>query len=429
MHRLGLALDELHRLMKSDVDARANVPAIVTWIDQLACPAVRDAIHDPRFQQIARWPLDNLVPGATTPIRQLVERVDGALIDHALQLRAFAQSKQIWERLLSLDRAGIELSLATERPTGFDNVDFISRRPWRDLASPLDYFGAFMGCNLIIPDEVPFALFLPYANPALRSLGDFISRMLIQRLAHWQHELHVFYVKCFTARREITGKVPRNWGKVAASAATLSETSMSLMSHLKSDDSDLRNSCIAIVQTYAAFRPAAALSWLKLDCNVVRHGGAYWSALIERRLDLTVVKRIGVALEDVQELCETHASLDDMVRQFVESKQLVLVERPPRVYWQGKLLQADWDDKRAIFDFLWELASRTQHKSELDPDGMGSLTKSTLVNRCSRLKTYLAPELRNAIKPNGRGGYRLDIAPDAIETVRVDLIEKAAEID
>ncbi len=137
--------------------------ALADWIERDVCPLVADLSRRPTFQTLARWPLDHLLPGAASAERRLIEAVDARLGTIAQALAAFAKKKaiaRVLDRKLSAAAASVEAEKRSvnqknsdvevefnamafnERRSlsGAPLMEFISRNPWRDLTSSLDFF-------------------------------------------------------------------------------------------------------------------------------------------------------------------------------------------------------------------------------------------------------------------------------------------------
>jgi len=141
---------------------------------------------------------------------------------------------------------------------------YIARRPWRDLVVLEDYFGPVSDLNLVDrqgylgPDssQVQIAEFLPFGNPQLGSLGDFVSRMLLIRIEYWQSLLQRFWLRCQTALPISTPQDAARWATVGDSWQRLQQSSQRLrQACLASPTAQLRKACMALLQVHACYRP------------------------------------------------------------------------------------------------------------------------------------------------------------------------------
>src|SRR5882724_1723184 len=85
MDRLQLAeehFEHLLPLLRPAMTVAAS-DQVEVWLRDWVAPVADDLRRHQRFQQLARWSVDHLAPGAQTPERRLVEAVDQALLEMA----------------------------------------------------------------------------------------------------------------------------------------------------------------------------------------------------------------------------------------------------------------------------------------------------------------------------------------------------------
>src|SRR5262245_43580177 len=61
---------------------------LADWVRRSVCPIAAELMRRADFRELARWPLDNLLPGARCTARELVSAVDDGLIAWARALAA-----------------------------------------------------------------------------------------------------------------------------------------------------------------------------------------------------------------------------------------------------------------------------------------------------------------------------------------------------
>jgi hypothetical protein len=95
-----------------------------------------------------------------------------------------------------------------------------------------------------------------------------------------------------------------------------------------------------------------------------------------------------------------------------------LVEQRPRTaYWDGELIDFDWDANGAIWEFLWTAAQRAKANKPVCEDDLVSPArqgKKTLVHRRSRLSKAVPPMLDALIETVRPRGYRLVLGADEV---------------
>ncbi len=205
MKRLEFALREWAHIESSRNSAKIRSSELDFWLSNRVCAAIAELTHRSDFKQMARWPLDRLRPGASTPERQLIEQIDAALVQTATSLAsilsrssvqaafgplpssvvtlsgsetitgdmtpsgaALVQTATSLASILSRSRVPaafrpqksstgttVEYSTIAEdaepvRDRLMESLSYIAGRPWLDLVCTRDYFHSTGGMNLVV---------------------------------------------------------------------------------------------------------------------------------------------------------------------------------------------------------------------------------------------------------------------------------------
>jgi len=455
LDRLEIALAHYEEIRSSPgnrVAATTRGRELSVWLDQDVGPVVEELSQRPDFRVQARWPIERLQRGSASVERALVETVADGLVECAAALAALAGLPAVRADLLQREAAKERLSQGNRRrsaapasgpegkpaPQGLATMALIARRPWRDLVVLEDYFGPVSDLNLVDrpgylgPDnsQVQIAEFLPFCNPQLGSLGDFVSRTLLIRIEHWQSLLQRFRVRCQTALQSSPQQDTAGWATLAGSWQRLQESTKRLRQVcLASATAQLRKACMALLQVHACYRPGGTLDWLGLapdlisSSNVIRH-------LLEHGHDGSVAEQVAGALLDVRPLYRHGANPDSLLEAKCRSQPLVLVMGRGRreVYWQGQRLDVDWSIHQAPWDLLATLAERACSLQGADTFDLEGSRRSRLKDRRHRLIQFLPASLNEKIQPAGRGTYKLALRPQEICLLQYAEEERLAEL-
>lgn len=431
----------------------AKAAELADWIERDVVPIVEELSQRSDFRELAHWPIERLLPGSQAPERELVESVDRRLIEaaHALakvadleptagpgaaslksassQKRAAARRKKQSGPIGVADVQSPESDPSAAHlgapPTGARLIALIAARPWQDLACSADYFGPAADLNLRDREaylgpgaaQVQLLDLLPYGNPRLRPLGDFISRMLLARADHWCDVLQRFSVW----RQPV---VPANdreedprWSAVFKNMNLLAEEFERLRHALTAGQGvKLREASLVLIEAQAAFRPGSDFSWLgeigKLAANAAR-----FRYLIERRHDTALVEQIAAALTEVAPLYRRVEDSEALLRKSHASHDLVLVDGPGHheVYWKRQRLDDQCLRQEAPWRLLIALAERLLSG--------GSGTDGFQIDRSAkdaryRLKRLIPREMDEHIVAAGEGTYVLDLKAEQVCLLR-----------
>lgn len=147
-----------------------------------------------------------------------------------------------------------------------------------------------------------------------------------------------------------------------------------------------------------------------------------------------VVHHVAAALHDIGILYRQPMEAEDLVDAVRQSKRLVLVDRAPRaVYWQGEVVDGDWDGKVKEWELLWMLAKRACQGRTVDRLDLSNPDSTrAIVDRRSRLSRMLPVVLDDAIEAVPTRAYRLTLAATDIVLLQFDdnqrLVEAGVEM-
>jgi hypothetical protein len=425
MDRLDLARRRFTQITESASPRATQMQAeeLASWLEQDVCGVVEKLWDHDGFRHRVRWPIDRLCGREDQSERQMVLTVDRALVNFAAQLSSFARQKSVDEKLRRLERQEgtssndnqADLELSTCQPFGLSAVEFIAQRPWRDLASPSDYFFPVAGLNLKKPDSRQWGMFSTFVNPLLRPPGDFISRGLQIRIEHWTHYLQRFWVRCHAVVQQSGEELTDSWPQVTAAKANLSEQTAALRAMCSSGpEARLRDSCIALLHVMVGCRPGIDISWLGVPMGLERNVMGM-PAVVRRRHNLTIADRIAAALADVADMMRQPPTPDEVIESARRAHQLVFATGPGvwRMIWDDVECGQTIADKPALRDFLWALAQRAKTGQCVEANRWKSGT-TALKDRRYHLRGHIPESLRDRIQPSGDGAYKLDLPGDEI---------------
>ncbi len=267
-------------------------------------------------------------------------------------------------------------------------------------------------------------MFLPFCNPRLRLLGDFVSRALLIRVDHWQGAVGIFSSHC---RRSIQAEVrrrDRHWSAAETEYAQLDAEARQLRHLLLAgSEAKMREAAVALVQVQAAFQPQSDFSWLGPAVPSVAYAALYRDA-IENRQNFALAEQIAASLAECASIYHSNQDAEEILRQARDNYCLVLVEGPGRreAYWRGVETGERWSRQNACWQFLVTLAEAAKLRTGVDAFDLNSTAKDSR----SRIKRSIPPELDSLIKPRGRGTYVLDLVPEQICVLRVEANDRLA---
>lgn len=414
---------EAIRAQPGSVKTDAKAAELADWIERSVLPIVEDLSQRCDFRKQARWPIEQLLPGSKAPERELVESVDRRLVDAARALAMVAAPEPttgVGAANCAVEVAGIlepdctpSATNGVAPPNGAQLIALIADKPWHDLACGADYFGPAAGLNLRSWEayqgpgslQVQFFDLLPYANPRLRPLGDFISRMVIARAQHWRDVLERFSAWRRNAVSSTNdGDGTARWTTVDERMGLLAEDFERLRHALTGGrDFQLREASVILVEAQAAFRPRADFSWLG-EVGKLAAQAARFRYQIERRHDFALVDQIAAALSEIAILYRSVADSGAILQQALAHHELVLVDGAGRreAYWKQQPINADWRRQDAAWRLLIALAERLHTGgSGTDVFQIGASAKDARYH----LKRIIPGELDQRIAAAGKRTY------------------------
>ncbi len=258
---------------------------------------------------------------------------------------------------------------------------------------------------------------MPFCNPRLRPLGDFISRGMLIRVEHWMDLLHKFRVRCHNSLNLNHVQGGPLWEVAGEATATLQQNYESLKA-LCCDgrQARLRQSCIVLVQIYAGYKPKADLTWLGLPAEYASatHAIPYF---VRNRRDDGTAEQAALALIEISDMFQKRADPETILAEAKARYQLVLVSGlgVQQLYWKGQLSDTKWDACPALWEFLWALGDKAKVGQGVDALSWGIEDVAvSLKDRKFRLKKMLPEELHKRIVASGVGTYKLALAPKEI---------------
>jgi hypothetical protein len=205
--------------------------------------------------------------------------------------------------------------------------------------------------------------------------------------------------------------LPDEGGKQVAHAWSELETNIqSLRAACQTGRSaQLRDSCVILLQVYAAFHPAPDCRWLALSESARSRGIVTLRHRLTHSRNAEMPERVATALGNLRQLYEGETPQSAAIEEAIASEGLVVIEDPPKVFWQGAAIEAEWEKHPSCWKLLFALASKGGSVGACDVfDKMVAV--STLPVTINRLRRYLPASLHKRIVPGAvPGSYRLDL--------------------
>ena len=345
------------------------------------------------FRTQARWPLDHLLPGARSSERERIESIEMLLAGTAQKLAAFAKQHSLAAVTSVIASAPTTATIAVggdghrdadETESGLESsgvrdwqplsgrtlMEFVAGKPWRDLASAADYFCPAAELNLMDREaylgpgtrQMQIGVCLPYINPRLRPLGDFMSRMLLVRVEYWRNALSGFFKACGRSVGPEARDRDMQWSAAQRDFGLLDKEIVRLRHMLSSgNDAKLRHACLSLVQIHAAYFPESDFSWLGEASDFVGCA-AYYRDAIEHRENFLLAEQIAAALAECAECYRSRETPEEVLNKTLARHSLVLVEGIGRreAYWKGTMAGERWGGQPALWQFLLSIGRRRQ---------------------------------------------------------------------
>ncbi len=411
---------------------------LALWLEQDVCEVIQTLLDHPEFRQCACWPIERLGGSRICDERRRIDAVDAAIVEGARALAAVAKQPALLRQLRRLGPHNEQLSGAEEVPVGSPptpmlsndvaHMEAIAERPWVDLASICDYFHPVSELNLKPERNEEGALrprlatFIPFCNPRLQQLGDFVGRTMLARVEFWCDQLQRFYVRCQVAGQSVAEKDPGLWEAAGSAMTRLREAHESLRALFFGPEARRRDACVALVQVIAAHRPKTDLSWMGIVAGMVGNA-ADIPHRVRRRDGSVMTDQIAAALADVAPFCGEPITPEETATKACRAHRFVLVSGVGvrLLYWEGKKLPGDWTNKTPRWEFLWGLAAAALQGCGVDAWIRKAGRKPTsLKDHKNRIQGDLPSELYALIRAAGRGTYKLDLPAESICLLQYD---------
>lgn len=440
--RVEFALRQWQRIRPKtgDVPKNLSIKAISSWLERDVCTICAELIARPDFRLFARWSPDAMLTESQSKERILVEEIETALLDTASYLAGFAsrpsvQRKLVRERVTRTAHAGTQSQTASdsrgssstnenaakgrvrskvlEQPAARHEskvaslqreLQIIASRPWHDLVSAHDYFSSTANLNLVDPAiwhgpnhrVVSVAEFLPFCEPRLRLPGDFITRCMFIRIDYWRSVLQEANVTLQTALRSqpLDSKGRQSLVRASLNVSAPLEKLRSMC--LDGKNSRQRDAAMALVQVYAAYHPAADLSWLGA-AETAKSTAVQLRYRIEKHAEIDIAEQVALSLTEMSGLYRTEIDAELLIAEKAKSHALCLIGGQGRRdgYWQGELLKANWNKQSRAWTLLFAIAEGAKHRTRVGNDTDLGIS---LKDARSDLKSVLPDDLFKYIK-------------------------------
>ncbi len=433
---------------------------LADWLERQVSRITESLLARPGFRGRVRWPIERLTGEVNCRERETVKGVDDALVRMAKALISLARDEKMARQLLRLGPLGEQVSegdvksldlpledgLRTSTPRGLSTVEFIASQPWRDLASPWDYFCPNSQFNLKTPESHSWGCFLRFSNPNLRAPGDYITRCMDIRIDHWRGVLDRFWVRCDTARQRGSLDFGTRWNEFNALCSDLAARTDKLRQLTRSgQEARVRDSCVALLQIHVGFHRTTDLSWLG-EVAKMAQGAADIPYRVKQRQEWDIPERAATALLDITDLVR-HQPPDELIEEMKATKRLVLIEEQRQAFFDGAPVEANpklaaWHGRDDLmWELLWTLADRAMVRRNVDCYCLSNRkaqkhqeppSAQAVKDRRSELKKLITPKLNSLIVDAGRGTYRLELEPEDIcllgwfNDERIDVLMPAA---
>jgi hypothetical protein len=121
-------------------------------------------------------------------------------------------------------------------------------------------------------------------------------------------------------------------------------------------------------------------------------------------------------------LCSS--DVETTIESAVKAGHFVILQRPPKVYWQTQEIELDWQKSKATWTYIWELGRSAKVGAILDREIFGEfIQRDYLTKQKSRLGTLLGEEwckLLDLIVPAGGGSQEFTLDRNSIRLFETD---------
>lgn len=453
MTRLELAklrFKQLAPALMSGAD-EAHSDQLEAWLRNDVVPVVEDLLDHPVYRRrVLEIPAQLFTSPAGNRRARINSCADGLVAD-AQTLVAVAREFGRAELLADQDRQQDEAWIAEQSAAGLDlrgTIEKLAERPWFDMVNPEDFWTPTLDLNLRCSDALLTRQFRR-THSQVELLGDHVIERMFARFDFWKQRLERTRWRLQQDLGKSTQPTYAALERMFRGAIDVEQNYQALGSDWRTgSEARLRNACLVLLHTYAAYHHVPQLPWLGGDLQA-RQGAALRSffrhqgsvILTEKRndgrlyqvgvqqaslVDVQLVRRVAAALEDVTALYDQGVHADDLIAEAKDQFRLVVVVRPRMVLWKGTLLELPWNGAEKTWNLLLHLAVKAEGKLPLhdfvltgvESSRALSIRKSHLVEFLSR--TAAGAELAVLVEKARGGDCRLNLEPSQIKVLDLD---------
>ena len=81
---------------------------------------------------------------------------------------------------------------------------------------------------------------------------------------------------------------------------------------------------------------------------------------------MNLVRQVAAAMDDVQELYHQGIMPEDLIDEARHRYRLLVVERPRMVFWDGALVEIDWNGREKSWELMLNLAAAAESLQDMD---------------------------------------------------------------
>ena len=415
------------------------------WLRQDVCRVAEAVIARANLQALAKQPLTLLLPTRNrSDVRIQVERVDTALLETARRLAvalrrpAIRQAFDEHSSAVTQRTGGSAAETADLVERRLELLDEIANRPWLDLASARDYFGPAAELNLRSVPRPPSGKHEPelgdfnsYVNRELQRLGDFIFRCLLIRVEYWRGPLHAAWVEIGTAVRDSEAGpadvrlVREAWRDIDPALAALRAA------YEHHADAPAREAAIVLTQLLAAYRPKTGFQWLGQEAAAIVKKAAVLRERADRLRDVSIAESAAAALAELRGRAGEEPDLDVMIEDAKQGYILLVVDAPGRreVYFEGHLLEADWESKTRAWALLRDVAKAARRQSHVLSEECDYSARDARQDLIRRNDERLLPDELSEKLTMSRGEHWLELDREQVFVIEVEPSQRIVTAD
>jgi len=464
MDRLELARRKYQRIAPGPLELdEEKSDEIEAWLREYVVPLVSDLQRNPAFRRYVKFGVERLAAETDVPERQQVVAVSDALAACASEVAKLGDREEDRENVRGgdnppeSDALGHEVRLRTPQTIEIEDSRWIvgkmAERPWFDLVSSMD-FPYHSGRLYVTSEDSRFHRLFHSFQHDIPVLGDGVTRLLFARLDFWVYHLKRVW-------HQVMGQSPRSsdgrnhsHDRLFAAMLQVDQCVEELKTTcFRGNDAQMRDSCCALMQVYAAFHSKPRIPWLDLPESHCQVSGKMLRVQFRRRgeliecervdagrireigrreaslIDIESVHTILAAIEDVAELYRRDLFPEEIIDEARSRYRLVVVAQPRMAFFDGVKLDIDWNRQGR----LWELCQLlAEHGERLECVDRHHLSGSPRPHAFTNLKSRLCRILMESDdSPNGpatqlaalienvEGEMRLDLPPNKIKVINL----------